>query len=60
MITALTTAPALRLNDCETEVITKPDGLDYVSGGLFSQGEDEGVIPHVSYVAKMLPSAVIS
>ena len=52
MITAFTTAPALRQFDHEREVIIETDASDYVSAGVLSQRDDEGVLHPVAYFSK--------
>jgi len=52
MVTAFTTAPALRHFDHEREVIIETDASDYVSAGVLSQRDDEGVLHLVAYYSK--------
>jgi hypothetical protein len=52
MVTAFTTAPALRHFDHEREVIIETDASDYVSAGVLSQRDDEGVLHPVAYYSK--------
>jgi len=52
MVTAFTTAPALRHFDHEREVIIGTDASDYVSAGVLSQWDDEGVLHPVAYYSK--------
>jgi len=52
MVTAFTTAPALRHFDHEREVIIETDASDYVSAGVLSQGDDEGILHPVAYYSK--------
>jgi len=52
MITAVTTAPALRHFDHKREVIIETDASDYVSAGVSSQRDDEGVLHPVAYFSK--------
>jgi len=52
MITAFTTAPALCHFDHEREVIIETDASDYVSAGVLSQRDDEGVLHPVAYFSK--------
>jgi hypothetical protein len=52
MVTAFTTAPALRHFDHEREVIIESDASDYVSAGVLSQRDDEGVLHPVAYYSK--------
>jgi hypothetical protein len=49
MVTAFMTAPALRHFDHEREVIIETDASDYVSSGVISQRNDEGVLHPVAY-----------
>jgi hypothetical protein len=49
MVTAFTTAPALRHFHHEREVIIETDASDYVSAGVLSQRDDEGVLHPVAY-----------
>jgi len=52
MITTFTTAPALRHFDHDREVIIETDASDYVSAGVLSQRDDEGVLHPVAYFSK--------
>jgi len=52
MVTAFITAPALRHFDHEREVIIDTDTSDYVSAGVLSQRDDEGVLHPVVYYSK--------
>jgi hypothetical protein len=52
MVTAFTTAPALRHFDHEREVIIETDASIYVSAGVLSQRDDEGVLHPVAYYSK--------
>ena len=52
MITAFTTVPALRYFDHESEVIIETDASDYVSAGVLSPRDDEGVLHPVAYFSK--------
>ena len=52
MATAFTTAPALRHFDHEREVIIETDASEYVSTGVLSQHDDEGVLHPVAYYSK--------
>jgi hypothetical protein len=52
MVAALTTPPALRHFDHEREVIIGTDASDYVSAGVLSQRDDEGVLHPVAYYWK--------
>ena len=47
-----TTAPALRHFDHEREIIIETDAPDYVSAGVLSQRDDEGVLHPVAYYSK--------
>jgi len=52
MITAFTTALELRHFDHEREVIIETDASDYVSAGVLSQRDDEGILHPVAYFSK--------
>jgi hypothetical protein len=52
MVSAFTRAPALRHFDHAREVVIETDASDYVSAGVLSQRDDEGVLHHVEYYAK--------
>jgi len=52
MITAFTTASALRHFTHEREVIIETDASDYVSAGVLSQRDDEGVLHPVAYFSR--------
>jgi hypothetical protein len=52
LVTAFTTAPALRHFDHEREVIIETDASDYVSAGVLSQRDDDGVLHLVAYYLK--------
>jgi hypothetical protein len=52
MVTACTTAPALQHFHREREVIIKTDASDYMSAGVLSQRDDEGVLHPVAYYSK--------
>ena len=52
MITAFTTALALRHCDYEREIIIEIDASDYVSPGVLSQRDDEGVLHPVVYFSR--------
>jgi len=45
-------APVLPHCDHEREVIIEKDGFDYVSAGVLSQYDDEGVLYRVAYYSK--------
>jgi hypothetical protein len=52
MVIAFTTALALRHFDYEREVIIETDASDYVSAGVLSQRDNEGVLHPVAYYSK--------
>ena len=52
MVEAFTTAPTLRHFDHEREVIIETDASNYVSAGILSQRDDEGVLHPVAYYSK--------
>jgi len=52
MVTAFTTAPVLRHFDHHREVIIEADAPDYVSAGVLSQYDNEGVIHPVAYYSR--------
>jgi len=52
LVTTFTTAPALRHFDHEREIIIETDASDYVSAGVLSQHDDEGVLHPVAYYSK--------
>jgi hypothetical protein len=52
MVTAFTTAPALRHLDQERELIIESEASDYVSAPVLSQRYDEGVLHPVAYYSK--------
>jgi hypothetical protein len=57
MVTALTTAPALRHFDHERQVIIVTDASKYVSAGVLSQRDDDGVLhPVAYYLSKHMPA----
>jgi len=57
MVTVFTTALALRQFDHEREVIIETDASDYVSTGVLSQRDDEGVLhPVADYSKKHSPA----
>jgi hypothetical protein len=58
MVTTLTTAPAVRHFEHEREVITETDASDWVSAGVLSQRDDEGVLHPVADNAKIHSPAV--
>jgi len=52
MVEAITTAPVLRHFDHEREEIIETDTSDYVSAGVLSQYDEEGVLHPVAYFSK--------
>jgi hypothetical protein len=52
MVLKFTTAPTLRHFDHSREVIIKTDASDYVSAGVLSQRDDEGVLHPVAFFSK--------
>jgi hypothetical protein len=52
MVTAFTTASALRHFDHEMVVIIENDASEYVSEGVLSQPGDDGVLHHLAYYSK--------
>jgi hypothetical protein len=52
MVTAFTTPSALQHFDHEREIIIGTDASDYVSAGVLSQRDDEGVLQPVAYYSK--------
>ena len=52
MVTAFTAAAVLRHFDHDREVIIKTDTSDYVSAGVLSQFDDDGVLHPVAYFSK--------
>jgi hypothetical protein len=52
MVTAFTTAQALRHFDHVREEIIETDASDYVSAGVLSQRDDKGVLHPVAYYIK--------
>jgi len=52
MVTAFTTAPVLGHFNLDREVIIETDASDYVSAGVLSQYDDEGVLHPVAYFSK--------
>ena len=52
MVTAFTTAPVLRHFDHDRQVIIETEGSDYVSAGVLSQYDDNGVLHPVTYFSK--------
>jgi hypothetical protein len=56
MVTAFTTALTLRHFDHKREVIIETDASDYMSAGVLSQRDDEGILhPVVDYFNKHSP-----
>jgi hypothetical protein len=49
---AFTMAPILRHFDYDREVIVETDASDYVSAGILSQYDDEGVLHPVAFFSK--------
>ena len=49
---AFTSAPILRHFDFEKEIIVETDASDYVSAGVLSQKDDEGVLHPVAFYSK--------
>ena len=55
--TAFTTAPILRHFVYDREIIVETNASDYVSGGILSQYEDEGILHPVAFFSrKHLPA----
>jgi hypothetical protein len=52
MVLKFTTAPTLRHFDHSREVIIETDASDYVSAGVLSQRDDEGVLHPVAFFSK--------
>jgi hypothetical protein len=52
MVLAFTTAPILRHFDHCREVVIETDASDYVSAGVLSPWDDEGVLHPVAYYSK--------
>jgi hypothetical protein len=57
MVTEIKTSPALPHFDHEREVIIETDASDYVSAGVLSEWDDEGVLHPVAYYSKKLSPA---
>jgi len=55
MITVFTTAPAIRHCDHEREVIIETDASDYLSAGVLSQRDNEGVLHPVANFSRNHP-----
>jgi len=49
MVLRFTTAPTLRYFDHSREVIIETDASDYVSAGVLSQRDDEGVLHPIAF-----------
>jgi hypothetical protein len=49
---AFTTAPILRHFDYDREIIVETDASDYVSAGVLSQYDDEGILHPVAFFSK--------
>jgi hypothetical protein len=52
MVLKFTTAPILRHFNHSREVVIETDASDYVSAGVLSQGDDEGVLHPVAFFSK--------
>jgi hypothetical protein len=52
MVQAFTTAPILRHFDHRREIVIETDATDYVSAGVLSQRDDEGVLHPLAYYSK--------
>jgi hypothetical protein len=52
MVTAFTMGPVFRHFDHEREVTVETDASHYVSAGVVSQRDDEGVLHPVAYYSK--------
>jgi transposase InsO family protein len=50
--TCFTTAPVLRRFDHDRDVIVETDASDYVSAGILSQYDDDGILHPVAYFSK--------
>ena len=50
--TAFTTAPILRHFDHDREIIVETDASDYVSAGILSQYDDDGILHPVAFFSK--------
>jgi len=57
MVSAFTTAPVLHHFDHDREVIIKTDASNYVSAGVLSQYDDDGVLHPIAYFSKKHPPA---
>jgi hypothetical protein len=55
--TAFTTAPFLRRFDYDRDVIVETDASDYVSAGVLSQYDDDGILHPVAFFSKKHSSA---
>ena len=49
---AFTTAPILQYFDPEKEMLVETDASDYVSAGILSQRNDEGILHPVAFFSK--------
>jgi hypothetical protein len=49
---AFTTAPILRHFDYDREIVVETDASDYVSAGILSQYDDEGILHPVAFYSK--------
>jgi hypothetical protein len=49
---AFTTAPILRHFDYDYEIIVETDASDYVSAGVLSQYDDEGLLHPIAFFSK--------
>jgi hypothetical protein len=52
MVSAFTTSPIFRHFDHSKEVVIETDASDYVSAGVLSQRDDEGILHPVAYYSK--------
>jgi hypothetical protein len=60
MVLKFTTAPTLRHFNHSTEVTIETDASDYVSTGVLSQRDDDGVLHPVAFFSKKLLGVVPS
>ena len=49
---AFTTAPILRHFDWDSEIVVETDASDYISAGILSQYDDEGLLHPVAFYSK--------
>jgi preprotein translocase subunit Sec61beta len=49
---AFTTAPILRYFDYDCEIIVETNASDYVSAGILSQYDDEGLLHPIAFFSK--------